>query len=211
MQGDKTEKLLSELQGEKDYGVLLAVQMGGVPQELQLMVQTALYDEAAGGLRPRAQYIVRALGVVEHRVSLGMFGRFFMADEHPILFHYNLPRAAIHFEGQPKDVNELVLDIHQAYLSTFGPWREMARDLNREKPLVNLLQSGEGILGTMPKPAAERMVKVLTHHGLAARLDEHNLHDGEDEHGRSRNMKLLGIDDSYLIALDFSVDEMGKI
>ncbi len=211
MQGDKTEKLLGELQGEQDYGVLLAVQMGGVPQELQLMIQTAQYDEAAQGLRPRAQYILRALGVVEHRVSLGMFGRLFIADEHPILFHYNLTRHAIHFEGKPKDVNELVLDIHQGYLSTFGPWRELARDINREKPLVDLLQSGGGVLGTMPKPAAERMVKVLEHHGLTTRLDEEATYEKDDEHGRSRRMKLLGVDDSYLIALDFSVDEMGKV
>jgi hypothetical protein len=211
MDGDKTSKLLGELQGEKDYGVLLAAQMGGVPQELQLMIQTAAFDEQANGLRPRSQYIVRALGVVEHRVSLGMFGRLFVADEHPILFHYNLPRQTIHFEGKPKDINELVLDIHQGYLSTFGPWRELARDINRAQPLVTLLTSGNGVLGTMPTPAAERMVKVLKHHGMSARLEEYVPYEQSDEHGRSRMMKLLAIDDSYLIALDFSVDELGKV
>jgi hypothetical protein len=127
------------------------------------------------------------------------------------LFHHNQPRLAVHFAGKPKDVNELVLDIHQAYVSTFGPWRELATDINREKPLVNLLTSGEGVLGIMPKPAAERMVKVLQHHGLTARLEAEGVHETEDEHGRSRLRKLLGIDDSYFVALDFSVEEMGKV
>lgn len=208
---DKRGQLLEELQGEKNYGIFLAVQMGGVPQELQLIVQTAVFDEQAQGLRPRSQFVIRALGVVEHRVSLGVFGNLFIADEHPVLFHYNLPKAVIQFEGQPDDVNELVLDINQAYLSTFGPWRELAKDINRALPLVDLLKGGSGVLGTMPKPGAERMVRVLAHHGMKATLEESRAYEEQDEHGRSRNMRLLGIDDSYLIALDFSVDELGKV
>ena len=208
--GDKREALLAELQGESHYGIFLAVQMGGVPQELQLIVQTAEFDEQVQGLRPKSQYVIRALGVVEHRVSLGVFGNLFIADEHPVLLHYNAPRAVIQFEGQPDDVNELVLDINQAYLSTFGPWRELAKDINRTQPLVDLLKSGSGVLGTMPKPGAERMGRVLAHHGMKSTLDESRAYEEQDEHGRSRNMRLLGIDDSYIIALDFSVDELGK-
>ncbi len=211
MLGDKTDKLLSELQSEQDYGIFLAAQMSGVPGEIQLMVQTARFDETQQGLQPRAQYIIRALNVVEQRMSLGVFGTLFIADEHPLLFHYNEPRFTIHFEGKPKDTFELVLDIQQGYLSTFGPWREIARDLNRQQPLVNLLQSGGGTLGTMPKPAAERMTRIFAHHGMSAHLQEVETYDKDDEHGRSRRMKLMGIDDSYFVALDFSVDEMGKI
>jgi len=207
----KTQQLLDDLRGEPDYGIFLAAQMGGVPNELQLMIQTAQFDDQAGGLRPRRQYVVRALGVEEHRFSLGVFGRLFIADEHPLLYHHNLPPVAVRFEGRPKDVNELVLDIHQAYITTFGPWRELAADINRSQPLVNLLTSGSGLLGTMPPPAAERMAKVLAHHGLKPTLEEKPLYDHEDEHGRSRHFKLLGIDDSYCVALAFSVEEMGKI
>ena len=206
----KTQQLIDDLQGESDYGIFLAAQMGGAPSELQLIIQTAQFDEKAQGLRPRRQYIVRILGVLEHRVSLGVFGRFFIADEHPILYHHNLPRVEVHFEGKPADVNELVLDIHQAYVTTFGPWRELATDVNRSQPLVNLLMSGSGVLGSMPAPAAERMARVLEHHGMIATLDEHS-REAEDEHGRSRMLKLLGIDNSYFVALDFSVEEMGKI
>lgn len=207
---DKTQQLIGDLSGEQDYGILLAVQMGGVPNELQLIIQTAKFDEAAGGLRPQRQYVIRALGVREHRVTVGVFGRFFIAEEHPILFHHNLPRVEIHFDGKPKDINELVLDIHQAYVTTFGPWRELAADVNRSQPLVDLLSSGSGQLGSMPGPAAERMSKVLAHHGMNPRLSE-KPHTAEDDHGRSTAAKLLGIDDSYFVALDFSVDEMGKI
>ena len=40
----RRDQLVSELQGEQDYGVLLVAQMGGVPNELQLIVETAQYD-----------------------------------------------------------------------------------------------------------------------------------------------------------------------
>jgi hypothetical protein len=207
----KTQQLLEELQGEKNYGIFLAAQMGGAPNELQLIVQTAYFDDTAQGLRERNTYIVRVLGVREHRITLGIFGNLFFAggEDHPILFHHNTPRVAVQFEGRPKDINELVLDIHQAYVLTFGPWRELAGDINRSQPLVNLLSSDQGTLGTFPKPAAERMVKVLQHHGLMVSTDEQPF-ETEDEHGRSRLMKMLGIGDSYFVAVDYSVEQMGK-
>lgn len=207
----KREQLFNDLRGEKSYGILLAAQMGGVPNELQLIVQTARYDEAAQGLREGSAYVIRVLGVREHRITLGIFGSLFVAngDGHPILFHHNTPRVTIQFEGMAKDINELVLDIHQAYVLTFGPWRELAGDINRSQPLVNLLASGQGTLGVFPKPAAERLEKVLRHHGLDVTTDEEPF-ETEDEHGRSHLMTLLGVGDSYFVTVDYSVEQMGK-
>lgn len=205
------EKLFSELQAEHDVGILLMAQMGGVPNELQVFVQTAQYDEAVQGLRERSGYVIRVIGVREHRMSLGLFGRIFFADEHPILLHHNEPRVQVFFEGRPKDTNEIVLDISQAHASTFGPWRELAADINREKPLVDLLQSGSGLLGEMPRTAALRIAKVLEHHSMTPKLVGADVERAStDEHSRSTLWKLLGIGDSYFVALDFAVDVMGK-
>jgi hypothetical protein len=209
----KRDQLISELQGEQDYGVLLVAQMGGVPNELQLIVETAKYDASVEGLRPQHDYTIRVLGVREHRVNLGVFGSLSLSDDHPLLYHHNTPRVAIYFNGKPDDVNELVLDISQAYVSTFGRWRhlvDMADDINRTVPMVDLLNSGYGLLGTMPRPLAERMAKVLTHHNIAYNLTEDASFEATDDHGRSKLAKLLLIDQSYFIALDFSVELMGK-
>ncbi|MBE2271032.1 MAG: hypothetical protein IAE80_22535, partial [Anaerolinea sp.] len=133
----KRDQLLGELGGEKDYGVLLVAQMGGVPNEIDLIVQTATYDDQAEGLRPRHTYVVRALGVREHRVSMGVFGRLAFHSDHPLLYHHNAPKVAVYFDGKPADVNELVLDISQTYISTFGGWRHLVdqpEDLNRSVP-----------------------------------------------------------------------------
>jgi len=207
----KREQLLSQLQAEQDYGVLLAVQMGGVPNEIQLLVETAEYDAQVEGLRPRAQYVIRVLGVREHKASVGVFGKASFLDDHPLLYSHNAPRVAVYFEGQPSEVNELVLDISQAHASTFGPWRNLADDINREQPLVTLLKSGSGILGIMPAPAAERMAKVFAHHHMIFKLGQDPDYQSQDEHGRSRLSKLLMLDDSYFVAFGFSVEELGKV
>lgn len=209
----KREQLLNDLQGDKDFGVLLAVQMDGVPETIQLVVLTGVLDEAAGGLREKNKYVIRALGVNEHRVSVGMFGNLrLQEDDHPLLFQYNAPPVAVFFRGEMDGVNmaELVLDISQAHASTFGQWRDLAAYINTNQPLVDLLESGGGLLGQMPKPLAERMGKVFEHHNV-----EHKLMEGElsetDEHGRSRKRKLLLLDDSYVVAFDFSVEELGRV
>lgn len=210
----KRTQLLEELSRPTDYGILLLGQIGGVPNEIQMLIETAVYDDAAQGLRPLHTYAVRALGVREQRLSLGVFGRLQFLTEHPLLIHPNSPRAAVHFSGRPDHVEDLVLDISQAYVSTFGPWRnlvEQVDDLNRSAPLVDLLQSGAGLLGVMPQPLAERMVRVLEHHKLTASLAVEADFEAEDEHGRSRLAQLLLIDQSYVIALDFSVEEVGKV
>ncbi len=205
------EQLLSELEGTNDVGVLLVSQMGGVPEEIQLVVQTAQFDEAAGGLRERTAYIIRGLGVKEHRVSLGVFGSLFFAVEHPVLFHHNEARHEISFEGQPTDPNAFVLDIQAAYSYVFGPWRNIGDDINRSKPLFDLVQQGEGVLGVFPKTAAERLVKVFNHHNMQATTTEvaPERDPNPNEHGQTQRLKMLGVDDSYLIAYSFMVDKMG--
>jgi hypothetical protein len=199
------ERLLNELGGDNDVGVLLLAQLGGTPNELQLFIQTAQYDPQGQLLRERpGGFIIRAINAQEHRLSLGLFVSLFFAGGHPILLHHNEPKLDVYFEGTPHNISELVLDIHQAYASTFGPWRELAADINRDQPLYNLLQSGQGRLGTMPRTAAERMVKVLAHHGLTGRLQ------GDADAQPDPQWKLLGVGDSYVVALDFAVDRMGS-
>jgi len=203
--------LLHDLQGEDRYGIWLLAQIGGAPNELQLIVETAVYDPAVEGLRAQSNYIIRALGVHEHRLHLGVFGRLAFLDDHPLLYHLNTPRTAVHFTGKPAQLDTLVLDISQAYVSTFGPWRNVAtmgEDLNITVPLTELLGGGFGLLGTMPKPLAERMARVLAHHGMTASLSEDTSFEEKDEHGRSRAAKLLLIDDAYILAFDFSVERM---
>jgi hypothetical protein len=210
----KRQFLLDDLKGEHDYGILLMAQIGGVPNEMQFVIQTASYDPDKEGLRPRRSFVIRALGVFEQRVSLGVFGRLAFAADHPILYHHNAPRAQIFIQSKPQNVNEVIIDISQTYISTFGAWRnvaEMGSDLNRAMPMATLLETGYGLLGTMPKPLAERIAKVLDHHKITYSLTEEANYQPTDEHGRSKLSQALLIDFGYVVALEFTVEELGKV
>lgn len=198
----KREQMLEELAGENDYGVLLMAQMDSVPDTIQFVVATTTHDEAAGGLRDKNRYVVRAVGVQEHQLSVGMFKSARLLDDHPLLYEYNKEPAALFFRGQPDDANELVLDIFQGYATTFGPWRQMPTYLNLNRPLVEMVKSGGDLVGQMPRPLADRLAKAFEHHGCETKITS-----DKREHP---DCKALLLDESYIVALDFSVDLLGK-
>jgi hypothetical protein len=200
----KRVHLIEEVNGENGYGVFLIAQMDSVPETLQFVIATTEYDEAVKGLRDKARYVVRCIGVQEHRISVGMFGAITFSEDHPLLYETNTNPVGLFFRGKPENPAELVLDIFQAYASTFGPWRQIPAYLNMSKPLLDLVSGGGDLLGEMPYPLAERLDRVLQHHKLETRLimGEHP--------AEQPTLKALLLDDSYVLAMDFSVDALGK-
>lgn len=198
------DRISDEINCENGYGVFLLSQMDSVPETLQFIIATTEFDHEANGLRDRSRYVVRAIGVQEHRVSMGIFKKIsFFKDEHPLLLAYNTVPVGVFFRGTPDHPQELVLDIFQAYASTFGPWHHIPEYLNTSKPLLDLVKSGGDLLGEMPHPLADRMETVLQHHGLETKLLEAENKDRPP-------MQVMLMDDSYVVAMDFSIDELGK-
>jgi hypothetical protein len=203
---NKLDQLIAEINADDGYGICLMAQMDSVPDTLQFIIATTYFDEAVGGLRDKARYIVRAIGVQEHRISVGMFRRIAVhaGEEHPLLYEYNSLPTGLFFKGTPNDVNGLIIDVFQAYSSTFSLWRHLPQYLNVQKPMADLFMGGGDLVGQMPKPLADRLEKVLVHHGLEAKVL------AGEKHKEAPNMKTLLLDESYIVAIDFSVDELGK-
>ncbi|GAB4517013.1 MAG: hypothetical protein OHK0046_23230 [Anaerolineae bacterium] len=200
----KLQQMMDEINHENGYGVFLMAQMDAVPDTLQFVVATTEYDSQVDGLRDKRRYLVRCIGVQEHRLSIGMFRSLTLTTDHPLLYETNSLPAGLFFRGQPSDVHALIVDLFQGYASTFGPWRHLPTYLNTNQPLHDLLSSGGGLLGEMPSELAERWEKVLTAHHLEAKVLI-----GQQPEG-TPTVKALLLDDSYVVALDFSVDELGK-
>lgn len=215
-------QILTTLSPEDHLGVLLAAQVGGTPQEVQIILQTTAYDEEREALKTLGQYIIRAIGVKEHRLSVGLFNTMILRDDNPLLYPHNWPMMEVYFQGKPANIDDLMLGINQLYGQTYGrydPFRRMADELNTLQPLATLLNSGGGLLGTMPQPFAARMKSYLERLGLEVNLIEvaqgHHHHEGgeaEESHHQHHppiKYQLLVMDDSYFIAQMFSADPMG--
>jgi len=207
----KRDQLLADMQGEDRHVALLVAQVGAMPTEIQLIVQTARYEEAVKGLHPIRSYIIRVVGATEHRVTnLGMTtSELAWVSDHPLLWQYTQAPAALFFRGQPDDAHALALELAQAHASTFRGWRHFPEYLNTEKPLYELLRSGGGLLGQMPQTLAEACVPVLEWHGLETKVLLGQSHT-EQAQGPLKHQKLeaLLIGDSYFISYMFSVEEM---
>lgn len=201
------QQLMDEVNTEQGYGVFLMAQMDSTPDTLQFIIATTEFDESVNGLRDKRRYIVRCIGVQEHHLTLGIFKHMSLhqKEEHPLLYQYNSQPMGLFFRGNATNANELVLDVFQGYASTFGQWRHIPDYLNVSKPLVDIFSGGGDLVGEMPKPLAERLDKVLKHHQLETRIIE-----GE-RHKEMPYMKALLLDESYIVAIDFSVDELGKV
>ena len=158
----KRKYLFNDMDGDDRQAALLVVQVGGMPNELQVILETAQFDEEQEGLRPLNNYIVRVLGVTEHRVvNLGTtVEQVYLLDDHPILYQYNKTPVALFVRGNPTDINAIILDIAQAHSEVFGLWRRFPEYMNIEKPLFTLFEEGGGLLGQMPKPLADKLVDV---------------------------------------------------
>lgn len=206
----KRQQMLDQINQENGVGVFLMAQMDGVPDSLQIVVATAELDPEVEGLREKGHYVIRALGVREHKVSVGMFNSisFNEGDGHPLLYGYNMTPVGVFFRGQPDNPQELVLDIFQGYASTFGQWRHIPQFLNISKPLLDLVNSGGDVLGEMPAPLAEKMDTVLQHHKLETKLIEAQPEEGVEV---PPPMQLLLLDNAYVVAMSFSVEELGKV
>lgn len=207
-----TEQFFADLAGENRQAALLVAQVGASPNELQLIIQIAEYDESVAGLRPIRSYIIRVLGVLEHQiVNFGTtVNDIQIVDDHPLLYEYTQKPTAVFFRGEVENPDSVVMDIAQAHATTFFPWRHFPHYLNTEQSLSALFEAGGGLLGQMPAPLADSLVKVLTHHGLEHKIAEGDpyikLHDNPALLQTTLKVLLFGA--SYFVSYGFSIQEM---
>jgi hypothetical protein len=207
----KRDQFFADLQAEGRQAALLIAQVGAMPTELQLVVQVAQFEEDAGGLRPMRTYIVRVLGALEHRIAnLGTTtDEVTLTDDHPLLYAYTSPAAALFFRGRPENPALLALDVAQEHALTFRGWRHFPDYLNVSTPLLTLLSSGGGLLGQMPLPLAQRLARALEAHGLETKLIEDAPPARPPVPDQRRQALLFG--ESFFISWAFSFEEMGRV
>lgn len=206
------DQFFADMAADNRQAALLVAQVGATPNELQLITQIAEYDDQAQGLRPVRSYIIRVLGVLEHRiVNLGTtVDSVELISEHPLLHEYLSAPTAVFFKGQPENIDALALDIAQAHATTFGPWRHFPEYINTQQPLHTLLSSGGGLLGQMPAPLADQLVPVLQQHGLETKTTAGDPYIKRHDNPAlaSQRPQVLTFGPSYFVSYSFAFDVM---
>ncbi len=209
----KRDAFFADMRTPDAHAVLLFAQVGAMPSELQLIVEVSQLDSAKQALRPLRAYLVRVLGVLEHRiVNLGITTQHVeLVEKHPLTQVYNERPAALFFRGQPRDPYALTLDVAQAHHAVMGAWRAFPEYLDVSQPLATRFASGGGLLGQMPTPLAEALKPVLESYGLETLVQY-----GEDpalRHDsplRDQRVQALFIGESFFLSYAFSFEEMAQ-
>lgn len=207
-----TKQFFEDLQGENRQAALLVAQVGASPNELQLITQVAEYDDEVQGLRPIRTYVIRVLGVLEHRiVNFGTtVDKVSMESDHPLLYQYVQKPTALFFRGEVGNSDSLTVDILQAHAMTFRGWRDFPEYMNTGQPMNTLFASGGGLLGQMPEALADNLIKVLEHHGLEHKITQDKpyvkVHDNPALLQTPLQVLIFGM--SYFVAYGFSIEEM---
>jgi hypothetical protein len=191
--------IVHDLQAENAVGLLLVAQLGSSPSEMLLVVRTVIHDPAVGGLRPLNQYVIKLVGLVEHKISLGLFNHLALVEDHPLLHHHNAPNVRIYLSSAAADPDTVLGEIEDTHFEMFGRWRELGDDLNHRIAPHELLKAGMGTLGEFPAPFADALCEVLKTHDIS-----YTATPGEQKIGRCY---LLAFDNSYLIARGFTVEQ----
>lgn len=202
----KLDQMLAEINEDNGFGVLLVAQTDNVPNTLQFIVATTEAREGETVLRDKSQYLVRAITVEEHRVSMGIFqqAEVFDQEQHPLLYQYNSEPVGLFFRGEVANPDRLMLDMFQTYSRVFQDWRYVPDYLNTSKPLYDLFTGGGDLVGQMPRPLAERLEPVFHRQKAETKIIP------DKPHQEQPPMKALVLDDSYIVAMDFSVETIGQ-
>lgn len=207
-----SQQFFEDIAGENRHGALLVAQTGAAPNELQLVVQVAEFDETVEGLRPIRSYIIRILGVLEHRiVNFGTTSNDIqILEDHPLLYEYTKKPTAVFFRGEVESPDSVVMDIAQAHATTFYPWRHFPQYLNMETPLTTLFEEGGGLIGQMPEPLADSVIKVLEHHNLEHKTAQGTAYIQQHDNPAllQSALQVLIFGGSYFVAYGFSIQEM---
>ncbi len=194
-------QLFGEMQAEDAVGLLLAAQLTETPNDLQVVVRTTVFDKGTGGLRDQNQYLIKSVGLVEHKLSLGLFDHIGFIDEHPLLYHYNTPVVRVFIGSRPAAPETLMREIEMAHTDVYDTWRDLPMDLNKLCQPEQLLDAGFGLLGEMPQPFANAVAQVLARHQVKCNL--------VTDDAPTAQMKLLAVDESYFVAADFAIELIG--
>src|SRR5579863_9696913 len=136
------EPIVHDLEADNAVGLLLAAQLGNTPSEMILMLRTAILDGAIGGLRPNGQYVIRLAGLVEHKITLGLFNHIAFVNDHPLLYHHNTPGRRIYVTSPAADPDAMLKQIETAHSEMFGQWRNWRDDLNHRAEPGEILAQG---------------------------------------------------------------------
>jgi hypothetical protein len=149
-----------------------------------------------------AAYRIRFQNKSEFFLAKGRFTSLILSDRHPLLVEYTEPFMDIYLASLIGERQNFIADLEFASTQIFGGWRSLARYLNPQMSLDELLTKGFGLLMSAPLSFAKLVMGVAEMKGVVL-----NMLEG---HKPSKpNARVLLLDTWYVVADSFSAEFLG--
>lgn len=152
------------------------------------------------------QWQLEIIGYVYSQLSSGPYHTLNCETEHPLLWPYNDVSCQLYFTGQITEPAALFVALYKVHHDFFGRYIPFEDFLNAACPLTELLKTTSGLLATGPKPLMLNYAACLLRHNatysiIGERMPDY--WDGEKHRNDPRSLKILFMNDSYIIAEQF--------
>jgi hypothetical protein len=148
-----------------------------------------------------ATYRIHFRGKRDFLLEKGIFTSFVLLDEHPLLLEYTEPHKDIYLSSRVPDKQKFISDLEDAARIKFEGWRSLARYVNPQMRLSELLDKSYGLLMSTPISFAEMIMNVAEENNV-----ELNVLSGMMAQGKPQ---VLLMDRYYVVADSFHAEAMG--
>jgi len=147
------------------------------------------------------------VGYLSGVFSFSYFSNLLYEENHVLLWPYADVRCRLYFNGTAADTAALFAALYQAHQGYCGRHYPFEKFLNTRDSVIDLLQRGSGWLATGPKKLLMSYASCLQRHNVNYTLVpswfQYPYRDGNSLEKDKKPLKILFMDDDYLIAEQF--------
>ena len=134
-------------------------------------------------------------------------------EEHPLLWEFTDIQCQLYFNGQCNDFQKLFYDLYQTHKQLFGQYLCFSIPFAEETSYLKPFQYTNGLLTKGPKKLMEKYGECLKKNGLTCNFigERQPMYwDGNQYIPETKDLKIMFIGNTYIIAEEFSFRRNGK-
>lgn len=153
------------------------------------------------------KWTIQVLGYVKSRISLDAASLIEIRDDHPLLWEFTDLQCQLYYVGECKDTPKLFYELYLQHKKIFGRHQCFNISFGEEYNNFKAFQYSSGLLTKGSKKLMEKYGECLMLNGLDYTIIGERAPmywDGEKHVLEDRDIKVLLLGDSYIIAMGFS-------
>jgi hypothetical protein len=152
-------------------------------------------------------WTVEATGYRKSIISFEPDYHISLENNHPLLWEFNDTQCELYYSGECKNIEKLFYSLYSAHKEMVGKYQDFNIFFEKDANDIQPLQYTKGFLAKGAKTLMEKYAACLKDNGLDFAIigeRQPTYFDGEEHKPESKDLKVLIIGQTYIIAEQFS-------